>query len=32
VGQGETRELHVQLEDREGRWRVQGIQELRRVR
>ena len=29
VGRGETRELHVQLEDREGRWRVQGIQELR---
>ncbi len=29
VGRGETRGLNVQLEEREGRWRVQGIQELR---
>jgi hypothetical protein len=29
VGRGETRGLSVQLEQREGRWRVQGIQELR---
>ncbi len=33
VGKGETRQLHVQLEDRgDGSWRVQGIQEESRTR